>query len=91
MRDVLYKLAYRLMTSIWKPLEPNPERLYLYLTILRKLKLRDESKTLIEHPHSQLVFSKSLSCPALRRDIYQANGWLADEGPQARKRISHEK
>ncbi|KAI0322196.1 N-acetyltransferase B complex non catalytic subunit-domain-containing protein [Amylostereum chailletii] len=91
MREVLYKLAHRLLASVWKSTEMNPDRLYLYLSILRKLEMYDEAKTLLESEQGQIICSKSLSCDELRRDIWKANGWLLEEGERAKQRIVNEK
>ena len=88
MRELLYKLAHRLLTSAWNPLEMNADRFHLYLSLLLELQLYDEARAVLESDQGKSICSRSLACDELRRDIWKAKGWLKEEGEAAEKRIS---
>ncbi|THH20680.1 hypothetical protein EW146_g718 [Bondarzewia mesenterica] len=89
MREILFKLAHRLLQTAWGPLESNADRLHLYLSLLHELRLSDEARTLLESEQGKAICSRSLACDELRRDIWKLNGWLKEEGKTAEKRISN--
>ncbi|ETW85831.1 hypothetical protein HETIRDRAFT_308984 [Heterobasidion irregulare TC 32-1] len=88
MRELLYKLAHRLLTSAWNPLEMNADRFHLYLSLLLELQLYDEARAVLESDQGKSICSRSLACDELRRDIWKAKGWLKEEGEAAEKRIT---
>ncbi|KAI0065400.1 TPR-like protein [Artomyces pyxidatus] len=89
MCDLLYKLAHRLASSVWSATEFNPDRLHLYLSILRKLHLYDDARTVLDSEQGKSICSRSLACDELRREIWKEKGWLKEEGKLAEERIVH--
>jgi N-terminal acetyltransferase B complex non-catalytic subunit len=90
MRDILYKIAHRMISTAWKPLDASAERLYLYLTILRQLQLHDEAMTLLKSDQGRLICARSLSCDEVRRELVKASGAVQEEGDVAQARIMDE-
>ncbi|TFY72671.1 hypothetical protein EVG20_g343 [Dentipellis fragilis] len=91
MRELLYKLAQRHVSSVWKEDDSSADRFHLYASILQELKLSEEVKKLLESELGQVVCSRNLTCDELRRDIYKANSWFTEEGATAQKRIEERK
>jgi len=87
MQEVLYKLAHRMISSAWKPMDGNADRLYLYLMILRQLNMHDEATTLLKSEQGRIICDRSLICDELRRDLMKAGGALESEGELAQTRI----
>jgi N-terminal acetyltransferase B complex non-catalytic subunit len=87
MREILLKLAHRLVLSSWKPLEANADRLCLYITILQQLRLYKDARELLETESGRFLCSRSLACDYLRRDIMKAGGWQKEEAEVAKQRI----
>ncbi|KAI0054150.1 hypothetical protein FA95DRAFT_1579189 [Auriscalpium vulgare] len=87
MRDLLFKLAHRLVTSAWNFTELHADRLYLHVSILKALNLYDDAQTLLESEQGQAICSRSLACDELRREIWKAKGLLQEEGKIAEERI----
>ncbi|KAF8892524.1 actin cytoskeleton organization protein [Infundibulicybe gibba] len=74
MRELLYKLAHRLITSSPTPSYLSADRFHLHLSILRELKLFDEARKLLESDVGKSICSTSLSCNELRRDLWRLQG-----------------
>ncbi|TFY83713.1 hypothetical protein EWM64_g296 [Hericium alpestre] len=91
MRDILYKLAHRLASSTWKETDLDADRFYLYLSLLRELKLYDDARKLLESEQGKTICTRSLACNELRRDIWKLSGRLSEEGAAAEKRILEHK
>jgi len=87
MRDILLKLAHRLIVAAWKQAEVHPDRLYLYTTILHQLGLYKDARELLETESGRFVCARNLSCDYLRREIMKAGGWQTEEGDIAEQRI----
>lgn len=87
MRDILLKLAHRLITASWKQVEVHPDRLYLYTSILQQLGLYEDARELLDTESGRFLCARNLSCDYLRREIMKAGGWQAEEGVIAEQRI----
>ena len=87
MREILLKLAHRLILASWKPSEAHPDRLYLYITILQQLGLYKDARELLETESGRFLCSRNLACDHLRRDIMKAGGWQKEEAEVAEQRI----
>ncbi|VDB83056.1 unnamed protein product [Peniophora sp. CBMAI 1063] len=88
MRDILYKLAHRVISNAWKATEPTAERLYLYLRVLRELKLHEEALELLKSEVGQILCARSLACDEMRRFILQDSGAIAEASETSKKRIA---
>lgn len=88
MREILYKLAHRVISTAWKSTEPNAERFYLYLRVLRELKLHDEALELLRSEVGQILCVRSLACDEMRRYILQDSGAIAEASEAGKKRIA---
>ena len=88
MREILYKLAHRVISTAWKSTEPSAERLYLYLRVLRELKLHEEALELIRSDVGKILCVRSLACDEMRRFILQDSGALAEASETGKKRIA---
>lgn len=86
---MLYKLAHRLIQSVWTPTEGNPDRLYLHIYILRQLGLYDDACTLLDSDQGKTLCSRSLACDEIRREISKATGRSKEEGEKAKERIQN--
>lgn len=87
MRDILLKLAHRLMAAAWKQVEVHPDRLYLYTSILHQLGLYKDARKLLDTESGRHLCARNLSCDYLRREIMKAGGWQTEEGDVAEQRI----
>jgi hypothetical protein len=87
MRDILLKLAHRLITASWKQVEVHPDRLYLYTSILQQLGLYEDARELLDTESGRFLCARNLSCDYLRREIMEAGGWQTEEGVIAEQRI----
>jgi N-terminal acetyltransferase B complex non-catalytic subunit len=87
MREILLKLAHRLILASWKPSEAHADRLHLYITILQQLGLYKDARELLETDSGRFLCSRSLACDYLRRDVMKAGGWQKEEAEVAEKRI----
>ena len=87
MRDILLKLAHRLVTASWKQVEVHPDRLYLYISILQQLGLYEDARELLDTESGRFLCARHLSCDYLRREIMKAGGWQTEEGVIAEQRI----
>ena len=87
MRDILLKLANRLIVAAWKQVEVHPDRLYLYTTILHQLGLYKDARELLDTESGRFLCARNLSCDYLRREIMKAGGWQTEEGDVAEQRI----
>ena len=87
MRDILLKLAHRLITASWKQVEVHPDRLYLHTSILQQLGLYTDARELLDTESGRFLCARNLSCDYLRREIMKAGGWKAEEGVIAEQRI----
>ncbi|KAI0273734.1 N-acetyltransferase B complex non catalytic subunit-domain-containing protein [Gloeopeniophorella convolvens] len=91
MRQILFKLAHRLISALWKPAEAHADRLYLHLTILQHLQLYDDARKILETESAQFICARNLACDYLRRDIMKAGGWLKEEAEIAEQRLLEKK
>ena len=82
MRNLLYKLAHRLVTSS-NPSYFTADRLCLHLTILKELGLVDDAYDLLESDVGKSICSASLSCNEIRREIWRLRGLFKEEGERA--------
>lgn len=87
MRDILLKLAHRLIVASWKQVEVHPDRLFLHTTILQRLGLYKDARELLETESGRFLCARSLSCDYLRREIMKVGGWQKEEGAIAEQRI----
>jgi N-terminal acetyltransferase B complex non-catalytic subunit len=87
MRDILFRLAHRLMSAAWEHAEAHPERLYLHISILQQLGLHKDARELLDTETGRFLCSRNLSCDHLRRDIMKAGGWHKEEADIAKERI----
>jgi N-terminal acetyltransferase B complex non-catalytic subunit len=87
MRDILLKLAHRLITACWKQVEVHPDRLYLHTSILQQLGLYEDARELLGTESGRFFCARNLSCDHLRREIMKAGGWQMEEGGIAEQRI----
>lgn len=91
MRELLYKLAHRLITSSPTPSYQNTDRFYLHLLILRELKLLDDAHKLLDSDVGKAICATSLSCNELRREIWRLRDMTKEEGELAQARILDKK
>ncbi|SRR6266404_261520 len=91
MREILLKLAHRLILASWKPSEAHADRLYLYVTVLQQLGLYQDARELLETESGRFLCSRNLACDYLRRDIMKAGGWQKEEAEIAEQRISEKR
>ena len=91
MRELLYKLAHRLIASSPTPSYQNSDRFYLHLSVLRELGHLDDAYRLLDSDIGKAICATSLSCDELRRDIWRLRGMTKEEGVLAEERISHHK
>jgi N-terminal acetyltransferase B complex non-catalytic subunit len=91
MRELLFKLAHRLVTSSPTPSYISSERFYLHLTILKELKLWDEANTLLVSNIGQKLCAASLICDEIRREIWKLRGLSKEEGEKAQVKITESK
>ncbi|KAI0302144.1 N-acetyltransferase B complex non catalytic subunit-domain-containing protein [Russula brevipes] len=87
MRDILLKLAHRLIAASWKQTEVHPDRLYLHTIILRQLGLYKDARELLDTETGRVLCPRNLSCDYLRREIMKSGGWQTEEGVIAEQRI----
>ena len=87
MRDILLKLAHRLITASWKQVEVHPDRLYLHISILQQLGLYEEARELLDTESGRFLCARNLSCDHLRREIMKAGSWQTEEGGIAEQRV----
>ncbi|KAI0306474.1 actin cytoskeleton organization protein [Multifurca ochricompacta] len=87
MREILLKLAHRLITTSWKPAEVHADRLYLFVTILQQLGLYKDARELLNTESGRFHCARNLSCDYLRRDIMRAGDWQREEAETAEQRI----
>ena len=87
MREILLKLAHRLILASWKPSEAHADRLYLYVTILQQVGLYKDARELLETDSGRFLCSRSLACDYIRRDVMKAGGWQKEEAEVAEQRI----
>ncbi|KAH9981196.1 actin cytoskeleton organization protein [Lactifluus volemus] len=87
MRDILLKLAHRLMSASWEHAEVHPDRLYLYISILQQLGLHKDARELLETETGRFLCNRNLSCDHLRRDTMKAGKWQKEEAAIAEQRI----
>ncbi len=87
MRDILLKLAHRLITASWKQVEVHPDGLYLHTSILQQLGLYEDARELLDTESGRSLCARNLSCDHLRREIMKAGGWQTEEGVIAEQRV----
>jgi N-terminal acetyltransferase B complex non-catalytic subunit len=87
MRDILLRLAHRLMSASWEHAEVHPDRLYLYISILQQLGLHKDARELLETETGRFLCNRNLSCDHLRRDTMKAGKWQKEEAAIAEQRI----
>ncbi|KAI9509646.1 N-acetyltransferase B complex non catalytic subunit-domain-containing protein [Russula earlei] len=87
MRNILLKLAHRLITASWKQGEVHPDRLHLHTTILQQLGLHKDARELLDTESGRLLCARNISCDYLRREIMKAGGWQSEEGITAEERV----
>ncbi|KAK7467226.1 mitochondrial distribution and morphology [Stygiomarasmius scandens] len=87
MRQILYKLAHRLLSSASSSPLGNTDRFYLHLTILKELSLLDDAAALLDTEVGQMICTANLSCNELRRDIMHLRGLSKEEGERAERLI----
>ncbi|KAL0581537.1 mitochondrial distribution and morphology [Marasmius crinis-equi] len=83
MKNLLYKLAHRLITSSPRPSSLASERFYLHLTILKELGLFDEAANLLDSEAGRTYCATNLACNEIRRDIVKSRGQFKEEGERA--------
>lgn len=91
MRNILYKLAHRLISSSSTPTYLNADRFYLHLFILRELELYDDAHRLLDSDIGNIICATNLSCNEIRRDIWRLRGMIKEEGGRAEERIREKK
>lgn len=91
MRDILLRLAHRLISASWEQTEVHPDRLYLYISILQQLGLHKDARELLDTETGRFLCTRNLSCDYLRRDIMKAGGWRKEESDIAEQRISEKR
>ncbi|KAI0006129.1 actin cytoskeleton organization protein [Russula compacta] len=91
MRDILLKLAHRLIVASWKQVEVHPDRLFLHTTILQQLGLYKDARELLETESGRFLCARNLSCDYLRREIMKVGGWQKEEGDIAEQRITEKR
>ncbi|KXN86896.1 N-alpha-acetyltransferase 25, NatB auxiliary subunit [Leucoagaricus sp. SymC.cos] len=87
MREILYKLAHRLIVSSPTPSYINSERFHLHLSILLKLDLIDDAHKLLDSQVGKNICATSLSCNELRREVWKRKGLVKEEGEIAKALI----
>lgn len=90
-REVLFKLAHRLISSSNTPSFVSADRFYLHLLILRELGLYDEACELLDRTPGKTLCSISLACDEIRREIWKIKGLCKEEGSRAAQLITEEK
>lgn len=91
MRELLFKLAHRIIISSSSPSYTSPDRLYLHLSILRELNLLDDAHALLDTDIGKAICATSLSCNEIRREIWRSRGMMKEEGILAEARITERK
>ncbi|KAF7778669.1 hypothetical protein Agabi119p4_3014 [Agaricus bisporus var. burnettii] len=84
LRELLYKLAHRLVVSSPTPSYVNSERFHLHLSILLKLDLIDDAHKLLDSPVGRNICATNLSCNELRREVWKLKGLIQEEGGSAK-------
>ncbi|KAF4576791.1 hypothetical protein EYR36_004771 [Pleurotus pulmonarius] len=87
MKNLLYKLAHRLITSGKAPSYVHTDRFHLHLSILRELELYDEARVLLDHDVGKSICAANLACDELRRDITKLQNRQKQEGEFAESKI----
>lgn len=87
MKNLLYKLAHRLITSGKAPSYVHTDRFHLHLSILRELELYDEARVLLDHDVGKTICAANLACDELRRDITKLHNRQKQEGEFAESKI----
>ncbi|KAI0256800.1 actin cytoskeleton organization protein [Lactifluus subvellereus] len=91
MRDILLRLAHRLISASWEHSEVHPDRLHLHISILQQLGLHKDARELLDSETGRFLCTRNLSCDYLRRDIMKAGGWRKEESDIAEQRISEKR
>lgn len=87
MREILYKLAHRLLVSSPTPSYISAERFHLHLSILLKLDLNDDAHKLLDSPIGKSICATNLSCNEFRREVWKRKGLVREEGELAKNLI----
>ncbi|KAL9715211.1 mitochondrial distribution and morphology [Leucoagaricus gongylophorus] len=87
MREILYKLAHRLIVSSPTPSYISTERFHLHLSVLIKLELFDDAHKLLDSLVGRNICATSLSCTELRREVWRRKGLVKEEGELAKNLV----
>jgi N-terminal acetyltransferase B complex non-catalytic subunit len=87
MRDILLRLAHRLISAAWEHAEVHPDPLYLHTSILQQLGLYKDARELLDTETGRFLCNRNLSCDHLRRDVMKVGGWQKEEADIAEQRI----
>lgn len=90
MRNLLYKLANRLIATSPSPTHLSSDRFHLHISILRELELYDEAHRLLDSDIGKHICATSLLCNEVRRDIWRQKGLLKEEAAMALTRVENE-
>lgn len=91
MRNILYKLAQRLVISSPTPSYISAERFHLHLSVLLKLDLVDDVHKLLDSQVGKAICVTNLSCNELRRKVWKLKGLVKEEGELAKNLIMEKK
>jgi N-terminal acetyltransferase B complex non-catalytic subunit len=91
LRELLYKLAHRLIVSSPTPSYINSERFHLHLSILLKLDLIDDAHKLLDSSVGRNICATNLSCNELRREVWKLKGLVQEEGDLAKSLLLDKK
>ncbi|KAJ3568563.1 hypothetical protein NP233_g5635 [Leucocoprinus birnbaumii] len=87
MREILLKLAHRLILSSPTPSYISAERFHLHLSVLLKLDLADDAHKLLDSPIGKSICATNLACNELRREVWKRKGLVKEEGELAKSLI----
>ncbi|KZP19497.1 hypothetical protein FIBSPDRAFT_920120 [Athelia psychrophila] len=90
MRNLLYKLANRLIATSPSPTHLSSDRFHLHISILRELELYDEAHRLLDSDIGKHICATSLLCNEVRRDIWRQKGLLKEEAAMALTRVEND-
>lgn len=91
MRNVLFKLAARLLEQTEVPPYATSERMYVHITVLQALEEYGKAAALLDTEEGKMVVKMSLVVDELRREVVKKREDWATEGGRARARIVDEK
>ncbi|PPR03615.1 hypothetical protein CVT24_007731 [Panaeolus cyanescens] len=91
MRPILFQLAHRLIQTSPNPSYISADRFHLHLSLLRQLGLYDEANKLLDSDVGKSICATNLSCDELRREIWQLQGKVKEEGQRAELLITEKR